>query len=112
MEAQLTVYFEAIKNDYRAWQGNSKVSTGLEIDLKIRDKMIEEFCEGVTFKEGSKYIKVIRETSVHSFIVKEDDGKFKKGDILKAASWNAPARNFARGNILKGGYKISWTGAV
>ena len=37
--------------------------------------------------------------------------KFKKGDILKAAGWNAPARNAARGNILDGGYAINWTGA-
>lgn len=112
MEKQLTQYLEAIRNDYRSWQSKCKVGTGLAIDLKIRDKMTEEFCESISFKEGGKYIKVIRDSSVHSFIVKEDGGKFKKGDILKAASWNAPARNFARGNILKGGYKVSWTGAV
>jgi hypothetical protein len=39
------------------------------------------------------------------------DKKFKKGDILMAAGWNAPARNAARGNILDGGYDINWTGA-
>jgi len=28
-----------------------------------------------------------------------------------AAGYNAPARNKARGNILRGGYPINWTGA-
>ena len=45
------------------------------------------------------------------FVVATDkDAKFKKGDILKAAGWAAPARNFARGNILEGSYAINWTG--
>ena len=37
---------------------------------------------------------------------------FKKGDILKAASWSAPAKNRARGNILEGNYPIQWTGPL
>ena len=50
--------------------------------------------------------------SASSFIVAVDDVKrFKKGDILMAASWNAPARNRARGNVIDGGYGINWTGA-
>ena len=62
--------------------------------------------------EGKKYIKVIQGTSVWGFIVKEDGGKFRKGDILKAAGWNAPAMNQARGNIIDGGYTIQWTGPL
>jgi hypothetical protein len=49
---------------------------------------------------------------VWGFIVKEDGGKFRKGDILKAAGWNAPATNSARGNIIDGGYSIQWTGPM
>ena len=60
--------------------------------------------------EGKKYIKIIRENSVWGFIVKEDFKHFRKGDILKAAGFNAPALNRARGNILDGGYSIAWTG--
>jgi hypothetical protein len=42
-----------------------------------------------------------------------DDAKFKKGDILMAASWNAPARNFARGNVLDKTFdRVRWTGAM
>jgi len=41
-----------------------------------------------------------------------DYGKFKMGDILKPASWRAPAKNSARGNVLEGGYAIQWTGPL
>ena len=62
-------------------------------------------------KYGKKYIKIISDRSVWGFIVNtDDDKKFRKGDILKAAGWNAPARNSARGNIIDGGYSICWTG--
>lgn len=50
-------------------------------------------------KEGKKYFKIIKNNrvgtsrSVHSFVNKEN------GDILKAASWNAPAKH-KRGNIF------------
>ncbi len=40
----------------------------------------------------------------------DNDKKFKKGDLLKAAGFNAPARNAARGNVLEGNFQIRWTG--
>ena len=61
---------------------------------------------------GKKYIRVVRENGVFCFIVREDSGKFKKGDILKAAGYRAPARNSARGNVLEGNYAIQWTGPL
>ena len=61
---------------------------------------------------GKKYIKVVQDTGVFCFIVKEDFKHFKKGDILKAAGYNAPALNSARGNILTGNYYIQWTGPL
>tara|TARA_R110002020_G_scaffold402434_1_gene612606 strand:- start:101 stop:469 length:369 start_codon:yes stop_codon:yes gene_type:complete len=63
-------------------------------------------------KMGRKYVKVIQDRSVFAFIVKEDDGKFKKGDILKASGYNAPALNQPRGNVLDGNYYIAWTGPL
>jgi hypothetical protein len=40
-----------------------------------------------------------------------DDKQFKQGEILKSASWKAPARNFGRGNVLTGEFKhIRWAG--
>ena len=61
---------------------------------------------------GNKYIKVVQENCVFCFIVKEDFKHFKKGDILKAAGYNAPALNSPRGNVLSGGYPIQWTGPL
>jgi len=43
---------------------------------------------------------------------KEDFKHFKKGDVLKPASWAAPALNQPRGNVLKGNYPIQWTGPL
>ena len=68
----------------------------------------------VDFIEGRNYIKVAVGTtgrSSHSFIVVKPTKGFKFGDILKAATWKAPATNFARGNVLTGDFKhIQWCG--
>ena len=74
------------------------------------EKFRTRFAEGLEFKMGKKYVKVTStrsggSRSVHSFIVNvHDDPNFKFGDILKAASWAAPAQNFARGNIFEGNF--------
>ena len=61
-----------------------------------------------------QYIHVImsdNQRSSHSWIMLKDDKKFRKGDILKSATWRGPARNFKRGNVLTGDYKtIRWCG--
>lgn len=104
MNQELNQYLEYIKTNY-----SNRMS---QAPSEVRNRMTEEFKASVRFQEGSKFIKVIAGSSVHSFIVKEDISKFKKGDILKAASWAAPAKNFSRGNILSKEYgTISWTGA-
>jgi len=67
-----------------------------------------------SYEVGRKYIHVImsdNQRSSHSWVMLKDDKKFKRGDILKSASWNAPARNFKRGNVITGEYKhIRWCG--
>ena len=80
-----------------------------DVDEEFRTR----FAKGLEFKMGKKYVKVIHNRSVHSFIVNvHDDPKFKFGDILKAASWASPAKNYARGNILEGNFRgIPWMGA-
>lgn len=95
--------------DYNNWTNNCAKGELSEINLR----MMAEYEEGIEFTEGSKYIKVIQNRSVWGFIVKGDnDKKFRKGDILKAAGWNAPARNAARGNIFElDKTRVQWTGA-
>ena len=79
----------------------------------ITAKMNEKYANSFEVKYGSKYIKISSGRSVTAFIVGTDkDKKFKKGDILMAAGYNAPARNKARGNVLDGNYPIQWTGPL
>ena len=108
MEKQIEALIEAINADYYDWQ-NCRMAP--ENRTEIQAKMYDEFVQALRIEEGRKYIKIIKQGSVWGFIQKEDDAKgFRKGDILLAAGYNAPARNKARGNILDGGYKIRWTG--
>ena len=87
-------------------------------DSEVARQMRLEFATGIEVLYGNKYIKIVTgkhggQRSVWGFIVNTDkDKKFKKGDLLKAAGWAAPARNAARGNILEGGYPINWTGPL
>ena len=84
--------------------------TSLAMDRKT--DMQKRYVEGLVATKGKKYWKIIQDDSATSFIVAvDDDKKFRKGDILMAASWNAPARNRARGNVIDGEYGINWTGA-
>jgi len=106
MQLFLNQLLEDIKADYARWNKNS-IS-----DYSFKQQMIDEFGARVRVTEGKKYYKVIQGSSVWGFIVKEDSGKFRKGDILKAAGWNQPATNSARGNIIDGGYSIQWTGPM
>ena len=98
-------YVAHVKADYAGWGERTA----------IREEMIREFNASVRYEIHRKFIKVITgpQTGVHSFIMLADDGKFKRGDILKAASWRAPAKNFARGNVLEGTLnRVRWTGAL
>ena len=74
-----------------------------------RLKMFEEFKNGLGYIPGRKYLKVVTEKSLWGFINLKNI-KFKEGDILKGAGYNAPALNKARGNIFNDNYEIAWTG--
>ena len=75
-------------------------------------EQVDNWDNKTKIKEGKKYIKIVQDTGVFCFIAKEDFKHFKKGDILKAAGYNAPALNSARGNVLAGNYPIQWTGPL
>ena len=94
--------------DYAEWSNKSKIC----------DEMTRDFGEGLSFKKGRNYVKIVTNRSgggcsVHSFIVIEPTKGFEIGDILKAASWAAPATNFKRGNVfeLHTLANVRWTGA-
>lgn len=106
MQSGLATIIEKSKADYLAWWGDWVSDTYVQ-------EMIKEYNDAIRIEEGNKYFKIVQRNSVHSFVVKKDGPKFRAGDILKPASWRAPAMNFARGNVLEGKIDcISWTGAL
>ena len=92
-----------IEENYQNWAGYSKDNT-LDLNLMV----------------GRKFIKVVKgsspgQRSVWGFVAKVD-GVHKgvpmlKGDILKAATWRAPAKH-SRGSIFDSEMhkSFSWTG--
>ena len=95
------------KNDYVKWS----TIGGKELTGYCKEQ-VDNWDSKTKIKEGKKYIKIVQDTGVFCFIVKEDFKHFKKGDVLKAAGYNAPALNSARGNVLAGNYPIQWTGPL
>lgn len=96
------------KTAYECQPGESSV---------ISENMYHKFATTISEKKGSKYIKILTGGGVWGFIVNtENDKKFKYGDLLKAAGFNAPARNFARGNVIDDTVEslrnnsVRWTG--
>jgi len=95
------------KNDYiRMSTSGGKELTGYS------KEQVDNWDNNTKVSEGKKYIKIVQGTGVFAFVMKEDSGRFKKGDVLKAAGYNKPALNSARGNVLTGNYAIQWTGPL
>ena len=89
------------KADYVKWSTlGGKELTGYS------KEQVDNWDSKTSVRPGKKYIKIVQDTGVFCFIVKEDFKHFVKGDILKAAGFNAPALNSARGNVLSGNYAI------
>ena len=91
-EAGIQLVIRTLNEDYARWANRAG------INLIAPPKF-------VVF-EGRNYDKVVKieergQQSVVGFICKKDNPKkgFFVGDMLKAASWSAPATNFSRGNI-------------
>lgn len=63
------------------------------IDTHYKTKFPTLTVPVLRFTEGKRYIKLINGSSAFVFVDKTN------GDILKTASWNAPAKG-ARGNIF------------
>ena len=106
MEKALEKLLESIVADYYRWTKASWDANGYDMDGF--DSRINKFRNGLEVKIGRKFIKILTDRSVWGFVNLTHD-KFEKGDILKAAGYNAPALNKARGNIFEN-YSVAWTG--
>lgn len=98
-----------------------ELTEGLE---KLRQLMIEDYNRAgfnlgydIEFDFGAKYIRVIHTNgsgsrSCAGFVCCDRKHKqFQFGDLLKCASWKAPAMNKARGSVFElEGKRIAWTG--
>lgn len=88
---------------------NAKLDAGVNKTVPA-----EHFIKKITIEEGSKYIRLVCSEGPQNgaacawgFICKTT------GNVLKAASWKTPAKNFARGNIFdahNGLGRFCWTG--
>jgi hypothetical protein len=104
--------------EWSNWSSNYKPNAHSE-NMDVKNEMIHNYCNGLRVEEGRKYYKLIgsngggTQESVKGFVVKEDEKKFSRGDMLKAAGWKAPARNFSRGNVFRKDTfedNVRWTG--
>ena len=121
MRNEIEKVLETMREDYKRWSMMTRtVHQNVEEfnrAIEIREEMTEEYCNGLEVTEGSRYWKIISNDrgggrSVKGFVAKAGDKKFREGDLLKPAGWAAPARNFARGNVLDGTGvdNVRWTG--
>ena len=119
MRNEIEKVLEAMREDYKRWSNRCARHDSYEGYSDVKKEMEKDYCEGLEVTEGSRYWKITStngsgtQRSVSGFIVKAGDKKFQEGDMLKAAGWAAPARNFARGNVLTELWcyqNVRWTG--
>jgi len=95
-----------IQENYDNWGGGRNHPAHAGVGQKKLD---------LSLKVGRKFIKVVEGTRVWGFVAKVDGVHLGvpmlKGDILKAASWRAPAKH-SRGSIFDKEMheSFSWTG--
>ena len=81
-------------------------------DHYVKADMVSQYQE-LTVEVGQKYIRLWVGTTCWGFISRVDGdlkgSPIKKGDLLKAATWKAPAKH-ARGNIIDGTARYSTYG--
>lgn len=101
----------AMEADYASW--NQACADRKDGELSDWQKQqIADF--KIEVQTGNKYYKLVGKGSVKGFVCKTDNDKkgFQVGDLLKAAGYNAPATNFARGTVFDANTwnSVRWTG--
>lgn len=102
LEAGISKYAQHIRDNY------NEFGTRPDADkFSVEVEYTRYYAKVITNQGGHR--------SSHSWVVLKNQGraaKFKIGDILKSHSWNGPALNFARGNLLENHFDhIRWAGA-
>jgi endo-1,4-beta-mannosidase len=103
LDSAIQGYVEHLQDNYNTTASGQFITFTYEIGRKYAHVIMNHF---------HHYDNTLTQRSSHSWIMLQDDKKFKLGDVLKSASWKAPARNFKRGNVLANDYyNIRWCGA-
>ena len=118
MRNEIEKVLEAMREDYKRWSNMCARHDSYAHYSDVKNEMEKNYCNGLEVTEGRRYWKITgtsgggNQRSVKGFIAKAGDKKFQEGDMLKAAGWLYPARNFARGNVLdgRGVNEVRWTG--
>jgi hypothetical protein len=129
----LITLMEKLANNYDGWIDSIKTRDGKDSDY--RDLQAENFRNNLKVELTRKYIKVITDSYVWGFIVRENDSVkcstseayFSRGDILKGIGGLIQKQTFKKyslGNIIHGNpnnydkpnpdypdFKTYWTGA-
>ena len=126
----LNILINKIANNYDCWSDSIKLRNGN--DSNFRDKQAENFRNNLKVELTRKYIKVIADSYVWGFIVRENDSVkcstseayFSRGDILKRIGQKQTFKKYNLGNIIHGNpnnydkpnpdypdFKTYWTGA-
>jgi hypothetical protein len=104
---------EKMIEDYREFNMRSAEREDCGLDRSWFEERVEAFADSFRIEEGRTYIKLVADRSVRGFVVKKPTKGFVVGDMLMAASYKAPATNFARGNALMGEFdRVRWTGIL
>lgn len=104
--------FDAIVADFERFSSYTGPERTAQLTAAFRDTLAVS-----PTTAASKYARIVAQhgtghDSVWGFVVLKDDGKFRRGDVLKADGWKGPAKNFVRGRVDDTDLSwVKWTSA-